>query len=267
MIVARFTVLGAGGRIGRQLVAHLQSRGHVVFAPAREDPAIDTLPLGHLVYAIGVTADFRTRPLETVQAHVCVLAQLLARGNFDSLLYLSSTRVYAGAASGHEDAPITVRSSDPSDLYNLSKLMGEALCLHAGRPAVRVARLSNVVGGDDTGAVDFVAALGREAQAGRIVLRTAPDSAKDYVHIDDVVELLPRIALAGRERIYNVASGQLVRHQQWLDALQARTGCRVELTPSARRQSFPPVDIARIRDEFGFAPRRVLPLTEETLAP
>jgi nucleoside-diphosphate-sugar epimerase len=265
--VARFTVLGAGGRIGRRLIAHLQSQGHAVFAPVRGDPAIGTLPLGHVVYAIGVTADFRTRPLETVQAHVCVLAQALARGNFDSLLYLSSTRVYAGAATGREDTSITVNSGDPSDLYNLSKLMGESLCLHAGRPAVRVARLSNVVGGDDAGASEFLSALEREARNGCIVLRSAPESAKDYVHIDDVVELLPRIALGGRARLYNLASGRLVSHRQWCDLLRTRTGCRVELTPGAPRQCFPTVDITRIRDEFGFAPRRVLPLPEEAPAP
>jgi nucleoside-diphosphate-sugar epimerase len=265
--VARFTVLGAGGRIGRRLVANLRAQRHAVFAPARGDPAIGTLPLGHLIYAVGVTADFRTRPIETVQAHVCVLAQLLARGNFDSLLYLSSTRVYAGAASGREDAAISVNSADPSDLYNLSKLMGESLCLHAGAAAVRVARLSNVVGGDDAEAADFVSALKREARHGRIVLRSAPDSAKDYVHLDDVVELLPRIALAGRHRLYNVAGGRNLSHRQWLDALQVQTGCAVELAPGAPCHVFPPVDIGRIRDEFGFAPRRVLPLTEEALSP
>lgn len=261
-----FTVLGAQGRIGRRLVAHLRGRGQTVFAPDRDDPAVTRRALGHVIYAIGVAGDFRLRPIDTVQAHVGVLAALFARADFESLLYLSSTRVYSGAAHGREDAPITVDSTDPSDLYNLSKLMGESLCLHGGRQRVRVARLSNVVTGEDDGDT-FVGALRREALGGRIVLRTAPESAKDYVHVGDVVELLPRIAREGREPIYNVASGVQLSHREWIEALQAATGCAVEVVPGAPLQRFPPIDIARIRHEFGFAPRRVVPAHEECVCP
>lgn len=107
-----------------------------------------------------------------------------------------------------------MQPQDPSDLYNLSKLMGESLCLTGGRTGVRVARLSNVVGGEDRDSGNFVPSLVREARGGHIVLQTAPDSVKDYIHIDDVAELLPRIATQGRERLYNVASGLQTRHAQ-----------------------------------------------------
>lgn len=264
--MSSFTVLGARGRIGRRLVEHLRRRGETVFAPDRDDPGVTTRALGHVIFAIGVTGDFRTRPIDTVQAHVCVLARLLATADFESLLVLSSTRVYAGAAAGREDVPISVDVADPSDLYNLSKLMGESLCLHCGRQRVRVARLSNVVGGGDDGDT-FVGTLRREARSGRIVLRSAPESAKDYVHVDDVVELLPRIARDGRERIYNVASGVQVSHREWVEALRAEAGCEVEVTPGAPVQRFPPIDIGRIRREFGFTPRRVVPAPQESFSP
>lgn len=253
-----WTVLGASGVIGRHLVAHLRSAGEAVYAPARDDPGIYERPLGHVIYAIGLTADFRQRPFDTVQAHVGVLAEVLQRADFSSLLYLSSTRVYAHASLGREDALLPVRPQDPSDLYNLSKLMGESLCLHGGRPGVRVARLSNVVGGDDADSDNFVPSLVREARRGRIVLRTAPLSAKDYIHIDDVVDLLPRIATEGREQVYNVASGTQTSHAQWLELLRTQTGCIVETMPDAPAVRFAPVDISRIRSEFGFAPRSVL---------
>jgi nucleoside-diphosphate-sugar epimerase len=259
-----YTVLGAGGRIGRRLVARLRADGHAVNAPARGEP-LPRHPLGHVIYAVGVTADFRTRPLEAMQAHVCALMPLLAGAPFDSLLYLSSTRVYLGAGHGREDAPVPVCSANASDLYNLSKLAGEAACLHAGRHAVRIARLSNVVVDDDDEGTDFVPALRREARGGRIVLRADPDSAKDYVHVDDVVALLPRIAAGGRERIYNVGSGVQLRHRQWADALRAATGCAVTTVPDAPTLSFPPLDVSRIRTEFGFEPRPVLPPALESL--
>jgi nucleoside-diphosphate-sugar epimerase len=253
-----WTVLGASGVIGRRLVGRLRTAGEDVHTPARNDPGVYTRPLGHVIYAIGLTADFRQRPYDTVQAHVGLLAEMLRRADFDSLLYLSSTRVYARAALGREDAPLPVLAQDPSDLYNLSKLMGESLCLHGGRHGVRVARLSNVVGGDDADSDNFVPSLVRAARSGRIVLQTAPDSAKDYIHIDDVVELLPRIAVAGRERIYNVASGVQLRHADWTQQLATLTGCTVDVAPGAPVQHFVPIDISRIRAEFGFAPRPAL---------
>jgi nucleoside-diphosphate-sugar epimerase len=183
-----WTVLGASGIIGRRLTAHLRSVGHIVDTPGRNDDNLYRRPLGHVIYAIGLTADFRQRPYDTVNSHVSVLAELLQQGNFESLLYLSSTRVYARAAGGSEDSPLPVLSQDPSDLYNLSKLMGESLCLQDARAGIRVARLSNVVGGDNAESANFLPSLVREARSGRIVLQTAMDSVKDYIHIDDVVD-------------------------------------------------------------------------------
>jgi nucleoside-diphosphate-sugar epimerase len=182
----KFTVLGSSGFIGRHLVTHLHASGHDVFIPDRNDPAIYKQPLGHVIYCVGLTADFRKRPFDTVYAHICLLAQLLEKASFLSLLYLSSTRVYAGATSGDEQASLLA-----GDLYNVSKLTGESLCFASGREIVRVVRLSNVVGAVDADSDNFLFALAREAKAGKIILQVQPASAKDYIHVDDVVQMLP----------------------------------------------------------------------------
>jgi nucleoside-diphosphate-sugar epimerase len=252
-----WTVLGARGTIGEKLSAHLRAAGDAVFSPGRGEH-LYSRPLGHVIYAIGLTADFRQRPYDTVDSHVRLLAQLLQNGNFESLLYLSSTRVYARVTTSSEDSLTKVLSKDPSDLYNISKLMGESLCLQDARSSVRVARLSNVVCGDDAKSANFLPSLVREARSGRIVLQTAMDSSKDYIHIDDVVELLPRIATKGHERLYNVASGIQTTHEQWTTLLAAHTGCVVKVVPSAPTIRFVPIDISRIRTEFDFHPRPVL---------
>lgn len=258
-----WTVLGASGTIGRKLTANLMAAGQAVYTPGRNED-LHRRPLGHVIYAIGLTADFRQRPYDTVHSHVSVLAELLQNGNFKSLLYLSSTRVYGRANCGREDSLLPTLSQDPSDLYNLSKLMGESLCLQDSRAGVRVARLSNVVGGDDAESVNFVPNLLREALSGRILLQTAADSIKDYIHIDDVAELLPRIAAGGHERLYNVASGVQITHEQWTTLLSAHTGCLVEVAPFAPTVRFVPIDIGRIRTEFDFQPRPVLDIVTST---
>jgi nucleoside-diphosphate-sugar epimerase len=246
------TVLGASGYIGRHMVDYLRKQGHSVWAPARGDESVFSRDLGHLFYCVGLTGNFRARPFDTVQAHVGYLSEVLRRGQFASLLYLSSTRVYVDAQVTHEDSPLAVQSQDPSYLYNLSKLMGEALCHSCGRPQVRVARLSNVVGpGLDPRSGNLVADLVCQARAGRIVLRTAPQSAKDYVHIDDVVAWLYRIALHGHYCTYNVASGVQTTHAEWLERLSTKFGASVEVLADSPLQSFPRIEVARLATEFG----------------
>lgn len=251
----QFTVLGGAGFVGSHLAAYLRAQSHRCEVPARGDATVFSRPLGHVVYAIGLTSDFRTRPLETVEAHVCVLRQLLASGQFDSLTYLSSTRVYAGGSDTSEDAALRVNPNDPSDLYNLSKLMGESLCLHGGRRAVKVARLSNIVGVRDS-ADSFLEQLLREGlRAGQVQLQTSLASRKDYLYIDDAVALLARIALAPEAGIFNVAAGVGTSNAQIAQALAEQAKIQVSVSPGAADWDFPDVDIAKVRRLFQFSPQ------------
>lgn len=167
-----FTVFGGSGFIGRNLVRRLRNRGAEVRVPSRAAMPAAGEDLGHVIFAIGLTADFRTRPFDTIEAHVSLAAKLLRENGFSSFLYLSSTRVYAGSEDTREEARLSASPLDPSDLYNLSKLTGEAICLASGREKVRVARLSNVVGPGEAKSDTFLGALCREAGSGRIQLQT-----------------------------------------------------------------------------------------------
>lgn len=262
-----FTVLGAQGFVGQALSQWLRARGHEVHTPARQLSAAELSASlrGHVVYCIGLTADFRSRPWDTVDAHVGVLRQLLAEGDFASLTYLSSTRVYLGCDVGREDAALTVRPEDPDQLYNLSKLMGESLCHAAHRPErpVRVVRLSNVIGGD-VASDNFVYALLREALATGVVrLNTSLDSAKDYVALADVTRMLELIASCGQAHCYNLASGQQTTNGELVDAIARLTGATFSVSDNAPHTHFPRVDICRLRREFGFEPMSPIDYFEE----
>ena len=254
-LFAGITVLGGAGFVGSALASHARALGLAVSTPARGDERVFHEPLGHVVYTIGLTADFRTRPLETVEAHVCVLRRLLAEGKFDSLTYLSSTRVYAGGRETSEDATLRVNPNHASDLYNLSKLTGEALCLHGGRSGMKVARLSNVVGlrsDPDT----FIDQLMREARStGQAVLRTQPADRKDYISLSDTVALLVRIAMTPSTGIFNVASGEAVANATLIRMLGEVLGIAVQTLTDAPSWDFEPIDTTRIRREFGFIAR------------
>ncbi len=261
----KYTVLGSSGFVGRHLVSTLRAAGHDVYAPPKGSVQPFERPLGHVLYCIGLTADFRSRIFDTMRAHVSVLTKVLEKADFDSLLYLSSTRVYGRNPLSTEQAAMAVDVADPSDLYNISKLAGESLCRSCGRSGVKVARLSNIVGHDpDSG--NFLLALIREALSGRIELQSDPASSKDYILLNDVISLLPKIAVAGREWIYNVASGINVQHRDIALRLVALTGCELTVQPTAPLLNFPAIDVTRIQSEFGFAPASILDALPELVA-
>ena len=252
-----FTVLGAGGFIGYQLVEALKREGGAdVYAPLRQDKCdifdeIMERDLGHVFYCIGLTADFRSHPFDTVEAHVCLLRRLLEYGRFESLTYLSSTRVYEGAAITNEAVTLLVSPSNPGHLYNLSKLMGESLCISSGLK-VRVVRLSNVFG-CGMPQQSFISQVLKEASViGRVHFLTAPESEKDYVSVDDVVRWLPKIALHGSYSIYNVASGKNTSNAD-IAVLLEQKGILVSFAADAPEWSFSVIDTNRLMQEFGDA--------------
>lgn len=253
-----FTILGATGFIGSRLVRHLEAARADFYAPGRGEELAGK-DLGHVIYCIGLTADFRTRPHDAFEAHACNVLRLVRQCRFDSFVYLSSTRLYKGHrhAPAREDDDLCVNPSDPGDVYNLSKAAGESITMLCGERA-RVVRLSNVYGDDFAEQTFLSMVVGEALKTGAITLQTTPESAKDYVSVSDVVALLPRIALGGRRRIYNLASGVNVTNAELAGHISRLTGCRVAVESGAGTLRYPAVDIGRVRQEFGFAPASVL---------
>ena len=250
----KFTVLGGGGFIGGRLGEHLRRAGHVVEVPPRQPAeayvnALRGRSLGHVVYCIGLTADFRTRPYDTVEAHVGLLRRVLECCDFNSLTYLSSTRVYLRSDHASETAVLRIDPGQRDDIFALSKLLGEALCLASGK-VCRVVRPSNVFGAGDA-SENFLPSVLREAKrAGRVEIKLSPQSAKDFVAVEDVVRWIGEIAVSGRENIYNLAGGRNVSNAELAEAL-GRLGVAVEFAPGGATVAFPPIDIARVTGEFG----------------
>jgi nucleoside-diphosphate-sugar epimerase len=247
------TVLGAGGWIGSALVAELQRQKRPVLAVDRAGLQAwldDNNQQGPVIYAIGLTADFRQRPHCTVEAHVSLVSQVLQRPGIERLLLLSSTRVYSRSVDTRETATLPCLSSDPSDIYNLSKLLGEALVLQDSRPGLKVVRLSNVIGPGQPPST-FMGALLQEAkQKGVVTIQQSADTCKDYVALADVVRLLPLIAERGRQRLYNLGRGRNISHAEvaaWLE----REGVPVRFAAQAGDSiCFSPLQVERLTVEF-----------------
>lgn len=252
-----YTILGATGFIGHHLAVALRDSGVPVSCPNRKELQFAGMKnLGHVFYSLGGD-NWADDPFGAVDAHVGHLRRLLEYGRFESLTYISSTRLYLGAASGSEDSALVVDYGDAGRLHNALKLVGEALCLASNRAEVRVIRLSNVIGFAPRG-ISFIPALIKNAiSTGEMDLWIAPESAKDYVAIDDVAGILPRICENGRHRLYNVAGGKNITAASIVACIEAATHAKATWH-KGETMNFPPISIDRVQQEFQFKPRAAL---------
>lgn len=210
------TVIGAQGFIGSRLTKCLRQAGHHVYTPDRKDTAWRSYQLGQVYYCAGLTADYAARPFDTIEAHVSLPSQILKEGNFDHLIYLSSTRLYDQLPAGASQELVTLplQPSNPRHLYDLSKALGENLCLTICATRTAIARLSCVYDWNP-GATGYLSEiLHRAASEKSFVLDTCSGLVRDYIHLDDVVAGLQAMMLAGASGVYNLASGKNVSNQE-----------------------------------------------------
>ena len=259
-----YTVFGHTGMIGSALVAELTEQKEEVILPRREEYRLEQ-NLGHVIYCIGLTADFRSKPHATIDAHVNHLNKVLKHNNFESFLYLSSTRVYQHCDHGNENRAIKLNSQDADQLYNISKLAGESLCLQDKRKNVRVARLSNVVSAEKAGNNFLDQIIHSVLRNGNVTINQAADSAKDYISIDDVVRLLLDISTSGQQRLYNIASGQNTSHGAIAEILRETLKVRVEFLPSSPCIQFPNIQISKIKSEFDYQPKNAVQMLQNLI--
>ena len=253
----RFTVFGSKGYIGSAFHNYLKSQNIECLTPDVINENIPKENLGHVIYAIGVL-DFKQNPMKAIDAHVFLLNRLLNEINFESFLYLSSTRIYFNALSTDENSSLVVNPSDFDNLYNISKIMGEAICNMSKKQNVRVVRLSNVVGNNFDSSLSLPSIIQDAIKFKKIILQTSLDSEKDYVYIDDVLEILQKISLHGKSSVYNIANGQNLSNEKIVKKLQGITGCEFKVIKNAKKYSFLPISIKRIQREFNFEPTPVL---------
>lgn len=265
----KFSVLGADGFVGQALCRHLRDQGAEVRALGRADTDYVSHPLGHAIYCIGLTADYQSRPFDTVEAHVTVFSRLLKEAAFESMTYLSSTRLYDnGTGTGSEEEFLTLSPHNPRHLYDFSKGLGEVLCLTAGRANVRAARLACVYA-DDMAADNFLHNLLRDAKGSRaLTVNSHPRMSRDYVHMDDVCRALAAIATTGRRQIYNVASGRNTANSELFALIERLTGCAI--TPTVASDTCcprsPKIDVSALAEDFAIRPRKIEDALNEILA-
>lgn len=256
------TIVGGRGFIGSALVRQLRSEGWTCNIIARgEALPIEAGHLGTVFYCAGLTADYLLRPFDTVEAHVCMLAKVLQTTAFDRLVYMSSTRLYDGLDSqqqGREASSFLVDPAFPRHLYDLTKLTGEALCHAVAPERAAVVRLSSVYsehGNTDGFMGPLLSKVASMPRGSSVVVDSSPYFSRDYIHIDDVVQIVCAVARRGRLNCYNVASGINLRNEELASILLRRTGRRLEFMKDSQVPPLPTIDVQSVRNDLGLAPR------------
>jgi nucleoside-diphosphate-sugar epimerase len=260
----RLTVFGHTGFIGSNIVKHAQDEGRELILPKRGQ--IPKEKLGDIIYAIGITSGFAQYPCETVNAHVCFLKEILEKGDFDNFLYISSVRVYYNLTESHvdENTNLIINVLEPSEIYNISKLMGESLCLSLQKKNIKIVRLSNVFGEGMTNKNFLGDVLHQAITSNHVTINQPKDSSRDYISINDVISSLFYIVNFGEYNLYNVSSGKNVLHYEIADILE-KYGVKVRFTNSSNRIISPVILNNRLSREYIFPKNSVIDYIEKIL--
>ncbi len=265
--MALFTVFGGRGFIGSEIVKQLEQLGHEVYVPLRDDDSIFSVDLGYVIYAAG-NGDCKNTPFAVVDANISLLSKILQKSMFSRLLYVSSTRLYMNTDTSNEDDDLLVCVEDNRRLFNLTKLVGEELCLRSKKD-VCIVRPSNVYGVALQSPL-FLPSITRNAiNNGVIDMYIAKDYAKDYVSVTDVASSCISLILTEKasQKIINIAAGINVTAQQIANVLQQKTQCDVIWHEgNFPKEEFPETDISLIKTIIpNYRPSSVIADLEEMI--
>ena len=260
-----YTIFGSTGRIGSYLKKKIISDGNSVFSPSRKDYYSAHKNLGHVVYCSGVTSDFKYRSFDTIESHVCLLSFLLKHKNFESFNYLSSTRLNFPKRSYINKISPKFYGGCEIDIYNASKLAGEALCIQSKISNVKITRICHVVNPNDKQRENFLSDICGQAKKGEVVLNSSLETKKNYIHIDDLSFLLQLIGPFGKKKFYNIGSNNLISNNEIIKKLTKITKCSVTMSNDAQTVLESKINISSLKKEFHYKPTHKKLWLERTL--
>jgi nucleoside-diphosphate-sugar epimerase len=244
-VAVRVLVTGAGGVVGRNLVAVLRASDHTVFAATRQsganvhwdldssdlpdpNPQVETVihAAAKRGYYGGELPDagalFQTNVLGTLRVAQWCRAQKVER-----LILISGAIVYGqwGTEPKTEtDTPVPWAAG----AYAVSKYCGElaAMLLSQLGCKVTVLRLSSLYGWEYRNSL-IHRLLQQGRSEGRIVLSPPVDDAFDFLHVDDAVRTIAKLLQRPREGIFNVGGGRITTLHQLAALCAEITGTKL----------------------------------------
>ena len=253
-----FTIFGKGF-VGTSLSTYLKKNNHKVFSPKKKKFKFNK-NLGHVVYCIG-NQNWLENLEKTFEANVSMVAKIIFNNKFESFTLISSTRLYFANKEGRtkENDFIKVNTNRNDFLYNSLKITSENLCLSLVNKKIKVVRISNLYGENFTNQSYILPTWIRDSvKKKRINLYINKNSTKDFIHVDDAFEVLLKVILKGKYRLYNIATGKNIKLSKILEKIKKISNCKIHSKSKLKIVKEPKINIDRIKKEFGFRAKRNL---------
>lgn len=245
-------VTGAGGFLGRELVARLQAAGNTVattdlvgMVDARGDLAdaafVRALPdCDALVHAAAVQYVSRDLPLVSRAAYfrrnnVTATANLCARysGAPTHFVYVGTSMMYAQC---HQPVYRTTSRMEGQGVYSRSKLAAQRSVDQL--PNAHATIVPCIIGGPGREGL-FRGFVSLMTTRGRVVFPGTGEHPIHMVHVEDVASLVVRVVASRAEGVFNAAGPAPLSIMQWVDEIEAALGLahvrriRIPLAPVA----------------------------------
>jgi UDP-glucose 4-epimerase len=269
-LTKKVLVTGGAGFIGSATMAALQTCGHEVYAidnlsfgnrqsieiPDRQFLEVDILDRIELARVVRqISPDWiihlaaihfipycNQHPVEAARANVQGTINLLDAAkhvrNLERIFFASTAAVYPIC----DRAVAETQPPEPTDIYGLSKLMGEHLMnefyLQTQVPTI-VCRFFNAFGPNETNA-HVIPEIQRQLNAGcRTIELGNLEPKRDFIHTDDMASAIVKLLVAVDEgiEIFNLGSGREYAVTEIVEAFERELGESIAIQ----------VDPARVR--------------------
>ncbi len=250
----RFTVFGHKGFLGSNIVNYLKSKDYHVYCPARNKVKFSK-NLNNVIYCIG-SDNVLQNPVNAINSNLFILSKILNSNKFKSFIYISSTRIYSNSNKTDELSNIKVDVNSKDYFFNTLKIAAENLCLSQNDKNIKVIRLSNLYGLNFSKQVYLLPTLIRNSiRKGKIDIFLNKKSKKNYLNVDDAIDIILKIIHKSKHRIYNVASDKRISLEFIAKTLKKFTKCHIIYSNQNKRYDEPVISINRIKKEFNFNPK------------
>lgn len=254
----KYTIFGSTGFLGTNFKKYLRNKKCQVFCPLKKDYKFKK-NLGHVLYCAG-TSDSLSNPAKALKANLSYLSNILLNNNFKSFTYFSSIRVYSSNKSTYENSKILCDMTEKGIYFKSLKLAAESLCLQFDNPNIRVIRLSNLYGNNFDKQIYLMPSIIRNIKNNKkIILSISPSSKKNYLHVEDAINVSLNILKKGKFRVYNVASKSMIQINEIFKQIKKIKKFDIDVLNYERIINEPKININRIKNEFDFIERKNFP--------
>ena len=130
------------------------------------------------------------------------------------------------------------------------------MCLQINNSKIRIVRISNIYGHNFKKQKYLLPTLIRNTrQKKKSLIKINKNTKKNYLHINDAINVIMKIILKGKKRIYNVASDKMISLDFIIKSIQKNYKSDIKFSKNGKNKSENKINISRIKNEFNFIPK------------